>query len=365
MVLAQIENNYHVGYPRASRAMADVKEDSRGERASRAALKELFPGKQFHKTRRVPWLHGLELDGYNEELGIAVEYQGKQHYEYIPFFHRNGEEDLDAQLERDAKKAELCTMNMICLIIVPHDIPIYDIRNFIYEQVADCRYLFSLGKPTMSDEDFLSGALEKGEKERTLLERAQAVAVKKGGVCLSDRYFGSTVPLKFKCGKGHEFKATLCAVDQPDHRGPRFCPDCGGTKRRIDEELKAGVESCGYTFVSLIGPAIITDKRRRQMKVACPEGHEYEVLLDNFFPIKNGRPRRKCIWCERKRTNGARGEAKRNAAMKKYGLETLDPYGNRHIKVRWKCTKAGHISVDSWHTIAIRKHAKCLQCGKT
>jgi hypothetical protein len=80
---------------------------------------ELVLGCLFNKYR-APWLGRLELDGYNEERGIAFEYQGKQHYEVVPIFHHNGAEDLARQQERDRIKAELCEARGVRLIIVPY-----------------------------------------------------------------------------------------------------------------------------------------------------------------------------------------------------------------------------------------------------
>jgi len=67
--------------------------DSKGELECRRVLQETFK-KPFHKDRpdflRNPVTGGnfnLELDCYNPELKLAVEYSGQQHYKYIPFFH--------------------------------------------------------------------------------------------------------------------------------------------------------------------------------------------------------------------------------------------------------------------------------------
>lgn len=76
--------------------------------------------KEFIKVRP-PWLERLELDGYCEELNCAFEYSGRQHYEYIKFFH--GDKDLknfEKQQERDIRKSELCKEKGITLIVVPY-----------------------------------------------------------------------------------------------------------------------------------------------------------------------------------------------------------------------------------------------------
>lgn len=44
----------------------------------------------------------MELDCYNEKLGIAVEYNGRQHYEYSPHFHHNDPMEFQEQRQRDS-----------------------------------------------------------------------------------------------------------------------------------------------------------------------------------------------------------------------------------------------------------------------
>jgi phage FluMu protein Com len=72
------------------------------------------------------FLEGMELDGFCVEMNIAFEYNGIQHYEFRPFFHRNGEQDFVEQQERDKLKLELCAKQGVDLIVVPYE---YDFRN--------------------------------------------------------------------------------------------------------------------------------------------------------------------------------------------------------------------------------------------
>lgn len=81
---------------------------------------EALTQKSFPKCKP-KWLQGLELDGYCEELGIAFEYQGEQHYKVVRAWHENGEEDLEAQQARDRKKTRLCDENWVALIAIPYD----------------------------------------------------------------------------------------------------------------------------------------------------------------------------------------------------------------------------------------------------
>ena len=61
----------------------------------------------------------LELDGYDENLGIAVEVQSPDHYKFIKFFHKD-EDGFKLQQERDQAKVEACKKQKVHLILVPY-----------------------------------------------------------------------------------------------------------------------------------------------------------------------------------------------------------------------------------------------------
>jgi hypothetical protein len=96
---------------------------SKGETHCRSFLERTF-NKKFPKCRpaflRNPITNGhlMELDCFNEELSLACEYQGEQHYRYVPYFHKNKEAFYN-QKYRDQLKKELCEKNNIYLIRVP------------------------------------------------------------------------------------------------------------------------------------------------------------------------------------------------------------------------------------------------------
>lgn len=109
---------------------------SKGEAECRRVLEQMFQ-KPFTSQRpdflRNPVTGGnfnLELDCFNQELSLAVEYNGIQHYKYIPHFHRNHEHFMN-QKYRDDMKRRLCKENRVTLIEVPYTIKIPDIYSFI------------------------------------------------------------------------------------------------------------------------------------------------------------------------------------------------------------------------------------------
>ncbi|CAL44686.1 25.6 kDa Uvr/REP helicase [Spodoptera frugiperda ascovirus 1a] len=124
--------------------------DSRGEIACRTHLERRF-GVPFGKVRP-DWLVNpstrakLELDCYNEELRLAVEYNGRQHYEYVPRFHtcRN---DLTTQKARDVVKHEICRRMNVDLIDVPYTVHVDDIPDYLD------RCLHRLGRIQFIDDD--------------------------------------------------------------------------------------------------------------------------------------------------------------------------------------------------------------------
>lgn len=60
-------------------------------------------------SRAIEWLEGQRLDIYFPEYNIAIEYQGKQHYEIVDWF--GGQVGFEYSKERDQRKREKCSTN--------------------------------------------------------------------------------------------------------------------------------------------------------------------------------------------------------------------------------------------------------------
>lgn len=114
---------------------------SNGEWECAKALKYLFPRHSFTKVRP-NWLknpetgRNLELDFFNEELRLGVEYNGIQHYVYPNNFCSSKEKFIN-QLRRDKFKIDRCDIMGVYLIIVPYNVDFKNIRHFIYEKLPE------------------------------------------------------------------------------------------------------------------------------------------------------------------------------------------------------------------------------------
>jgi hypothetical protein len=77
----------------------------------------------------------LELDMYNEELKIAVEFNGEQHYKFVPWFHQKEDNFIKQQI-RDTEKIDKCREIGVNLIIVPFTCTNFkDVETCIREQL--------------------------------------------------------------------------------------------------------------------------------------------------------------------------------------------------------------------------------------
>lgn len=72
----------------------------------------------------------LELDVFNSDLMIALEYDGIHHRKFTEFFHKSEQDFLDQQ-ERDNFKEDKCKELGITLIRVPDTVKYEDLEDYI------------------------------------------------------------------------------------------------------------------------------------------------------------------------------------------------------------------------------------------
>lgn len=118
--------------------------ESKGEKKCREFL-EFVTKKTFTKVRPSFLLNPvtqrpLELDMYNEELRLAVEYNGSQHYQYNQMMHGN-RDSFHNQKYRDLIKQQLCQQHGIRLICVPYTVSEKEIPLFLYDRLKELKII--------------------------------------------------------------------------------------------------------------------------------------------------------------------------------------------------------------------------------
>lgn len=116
---------------------------SRGEQICRTHLEQRF--RVPFRTVRPAFLknpvtgENLEIDLYNEDLRLGVEYNGIQHYRFNTHFHRGSNDRFQNQQYRDLIKKQLCDENGVRLITVPYWIDPDDIPAYLDRHLDDDR----------------------------------------------------------------------------------------------------------------------------------------------------------------------------------------------------------------------------------
>lgn len=190
-------------------------------------------------------------------------------------------------------------------------------------------------------------------KKRTAAKRmgsikeVQAVAQKRSGICLSEKYLGNNVKLRWRCRHGHIWEATPANVK----RG-KWCPVCAGVKAHtIDEmahlaKLKGG-KCLNTSYVN----------RRRPLLWQCEEGHTWKAPADSII---SGR------WCPecgiRKRSKAQRGsiEEMQGVAEERGGKCLSTEYKNSNSPLLWECAH-GH----TWKATpgSVKSGTWCPECS--
>ena len=191
-----------------------------------------FTGKEF-KINRLILNNGQELDGYCNELNLAFEYNGSQHYKKHKFFHTNGQ-SLEQTQKRDQEKINKCKELNIKLIIIPHWICEKQEEILFIKNELEKNNINIIAK----SEDF---SYENFWKSTSKIEEIKEFARKKGGKLLSNVYLGVGIKMKWQCAKGHIFYSSW-SNSRWSNRWCKKCanygPQTGPTRRKTIEECQ-------------------------------------------------------------------------------------------------------------------------------
>lgn len=322
------------------------------ERICRIYFETIF-NKPFKKTRPI-WLktekgHRLELDGYNNQLRIAFEHHGNQHFVFNKFFYKDNS-FFKKRVAYDKLKRRLCKHNKVKLFEISQ---ISFSTNFkdLEEQIAREAKRLKVKLPHSAQ---LNVPLEKiyyGHKNE-LFDELKSIALSKHGKLLSKGYLRGDSKLKWKCKEGHVWEAVSRAV-----QGGTWCPYCSGNtvSQNIIPELKEIASKRGGLLLS---KSYVNAKTKLEWQ--CAKNHVWRAVPSS---IKLG------YWCPHCAGNRIWGnplQELKQIARENGGECLSNSYVNSHSKIKWRCKK-GH----TWYATAgnIRGNASkkgtwCPECAK-
>jgi thiol-disulfide isomerase/thioredoxin len=311
---------------------------SPGEAITRKIMEILFQA-TFEKIKP-QWLEGLELDGYNEDLSLAFEYDGKQHFEFTPYFHKN-EDNFKKQKERDEKKNKLCAENGVLLIRISGKIKYKNIQNFIVEE---CK-IKNINVPNSIEIDYtkFSDLYIPNEERYALLKK---MVEDKEGILISTAYVSAIDPVIVKCKCNYEW-----TTDFHHLQNGKWCNECNGTRKHTIEKVREFIEKKG-------GKCLSSEyiNQNEKLEIQCDKkGHIWKTSFHSLYNSESW-----CPFCAKNARPSI--ESIRAAAAEKGGKCLSLEYINHTTKLNFECAK-GH----RWWTIpgVILRGHWCGECAST
>jgi len=295
-----------------------------------------FPQKKFEWLKNVKG-NQMHLDGYNPELKLGFEYNGKQHYKFIPHWFETRRKFAMRKLDDELKK-KLCEKNGIVLIIIPYKISFDKMENFIRKKCIEK----GINPPNINKNiDWKEFDVYSPKK----LKELQEIAEEKGGKLISKFYYNNRIKLRFRCDKDHEWWGTPYRIKRGE-----WCPHCykeylTNSKKRKEDDLKRIIEAKG-------GEILLHYKNRRsKIKIKCAKGHIWEVLPNDVLSGS---------WCPRCYHNKEYYLNEIKKIARNRGGECLsNEYKNNKTKLNFRCDK-GH---EWWATPkSIKEGTWCPDC---
>lgn len=198
-----------------------LKGTSYSEEIVRSIFEE-YSGKKFEKIIIKDQVNYFELDGYNKELKIAFEHDGRQHYDLKVFLQmtKKTKKDFLELKRRDKKKDQYCKDNGITLIRIKQlnqDSTIEDVHNI-------CKNLFKKKRQEVK--------INVNMQTKYLLEVKDKLKKYNCKIVDGIGTLTSSSRVKYKCKKGHLHETTAAKIK---HKF-KGCPTCNEEKR-LKEQL--------------------------------------------------------------------------------------------------------------------------------
>jgi hypothetical protein len=256
-----------------------------GEELVRVFLQECT-GFSFPRVRlrdmQGPKGYPLEFDGYCKDLRIAFEHQGPHHYPWEKVFHPFSPKAKRTRGSHDSIKVDYAQKRKITLIVVPWIPKMLAPENLGSFLFAVANKHVALRKGLKIDPRHLLVDWEKLANSRNNQLTAMAVSEigEKGGRLESELVGFVTQKISVTCGENHRFQTSLNKI-----RSGRWCPECGGSRRRTIEEACALAKLRGGRCVSSV-----YQNAHTKLIWRCSKGHDWPATYNH---VKSG------TWCPR------------------------------------------------------------------
>lgn len=306
------------------------------ERICRLYFEKIF-NQPFVKVRP-DWLKNpktnknFEIDGFNEELKLGFEHQGRQHYNKNHHFN-----DGDS-IQNDKIKRVLYKNNKVKIIEIPELVlhtKIKDLKDFIYSELKKIKIIPPVPYDSLKISEF---DLYTNTKDKKRLE------VEKNIISVLNKNRFKHVGFKYNGGRSVEVKCNMNHIfsipEQKVIKNLIVCPSC---KR---EELKKKILSNGSSILNgeiLNGNSIV--------EIKCVNSHFYKSSVSNII-------RRGCSECTK--MNKLNIDSLVSTIHNNGGIIILKKYegGKYHFKI--KC-KSNHTF--ETNNILIKNGKWCPDCN--
>ena len=315
-----------------------------GETITREIMNILFNA-EFTKQSPV-CLQGLKLDGYNENLKIGFEYDGKQHYSFSERYHVT-QDRYEVQKQMDIKKNKLCEENKITLVRVPYFVKNKNILKYLRNELTSKHIKI----PNDVDIDYTKIREIYMPKNDLYKKLEEYVKDNNGSFTLFDNneeheLSGSTVPLKKYSTESSELKHPSESSESiKSTQSLELTP--GAIQKDIQDVNNVYPDNNTKTH-SLKRKYISHDE---DIKIKCNNGHEFISQYDKLVYTKTW-----CSVCKNdKRITGMLEKIINR--VKEMNGEMISPgtdYKNRFSKFKFKCQK-GHIFDKKIDALLIKK----------
>ena len=296
-------------------------------------------------SKRLPWLIDSEgkqrvLDGYSEELKLAFEYHGVQHFEHVTYFHTN--KSLQQQQHRDAFVRDACAAAGVILIEVP-TLPDGFNQECLLEHMES---LLSAMEDLPSSRAGGVAQFMAMPQRTSKLTEMHALAQAKGGRCLATKFMGTNAKLTWACVEGHQWSAPPKTIKKG-----HWCPYCSKCRR------VSPLESLHQLAADRGGICLTKEYVNGRSKVdfLCKEKHTFSSRGDSVLGHKS--------WCPVCAGNkvAAPLERIRKIVEAKGGALLSTNYVNSRTKVSVRCSQ-GH-TWDTTPVALVHAGSWCKRCA--